>query len=215
MEKRTAAPRTAPPTSPPSASAPAESAATSDVETTTTAPLQPTSDDIRLLGFAQSFELTARDLYQAALDGGLADSDLSDVFTTLRDNHGEYANRLSGLLGVDAPQQRDDALFDELVGGFESGDAAAAATAGIDLEATAVATHNNLLGQLQGVDGIAARRVVRRRRGSSRHRARRCCRRRRRPRCLAHLRRRAARSASCTGGMEVLVMGDGPPDDEC
>lgn len=156
MEKRTAAPRTAPPTSPPSASAPAESAATSDVETTTTAPLRPTSDDIRLLGFAQSFELTARDLYQAALDGGLADSDLSDVFTTLRDNHGEYANRLSGLLGVDAPQQRDDALFDELVGGFESGDAPAAATAGIDLEATAVATHNNLLGQLQGVDGIAA-----------------------------------------------------------
>ena len=65
------------------------------------------------------FELTARDLYQAALDGGLADSDLADVFTTLRDNHEEYANRLSGILGVDAPQHRDDALFDELVGGFD------------------------------------------------------------------------------------------------
>jgi hypothetical protein len=128
----------------------------SDVATTTTAPPRPTSDDIRLLGFAQSFELTARDLYQAALDGGLADGDLSGVFTTLRDNHGEYANRLSGILGVDAPQQRDDALFDELVGGFEGGDAAAVASAGLDLEATAVATHNDLLGQLQGIDGIVA-----------------------------------------------------------
>ena len=29
-------------------------------------------------------------------------------------------------------------------------------TAGLDLEATAVATHNDLLGRLQGVDGIAA-----------------------------------------------------------
>ena len=130
METPTAAPRTVPPT--------------------------PTGDDIALLGFAQSFELTARDLYQAALDGGLADHDLSDVFTTLRNNHEEYANRLLGILGVDAPQHRDDALFDELVGGFEGGDAAAVATAGRELEATAVATHAELLGQLTDVDAIAA-----------------------------------------------------------
>ena len=127
MEKRTAAPRTAPPTSPP-ASGPVDSAPAA--ESTTTAPRRPTGDDIALLGFAQTFELTARDLYQAALDGGLADSDLADVFTTLRDNHEEYANRLSGILGVDAPQQRDDALFDELVGGFEGGDAVDVATPG-------------------------------------------------------------------------------------
>ena len=86
------------------------------------APLRPTDADIELLGFAQSFELTARDLYQAALDGGLADDDLADVFTTSRDNHSEYANRLAGILGVDAQQHRDDALFDELVGSFEGGD---------------------------------------------------------------------------------------------
>jgi Ferritin-like domain len=156
VEKRTAAPRTAPPTSPPSASEPAESTPTSDAATTTTAPLRPTSDDIELLGFAQSFELTARDLYQAALDGGLADGDLSGVFRALRDNHEEYANRLSGILGVDAPQRRDDALFDELAAGFEGGDAAAVAAAALDMEATAVATHNDLLGRLQGIDGIAA-----------------------------------------------------------
>ena len=157
MEIRTAAPRTVPPTSsPPSASEPADSVPTSDAATTTSAPLRPTSDDIGLLGFAQSFELSARDLYQAALDGGLADGDLAGVFTTLRDNHEEYANRLSGILGVDAPQHRDDALFDELVGGFEGGEAAAVANAGLDLEATIAATHNDLLGRLQGIDAIAA-----------------------------------------------------------
>jgi Ferritin-like domain len=152
VEKRTAAPRTAPPTSPP-ASAPVDSA---PVTTEEEAPLRPTDADIELLGFAQSFELTARDLYQAALDGGLADGDLADVFTALRDNHGEYANRLSGILGVDAQQQRDDALFDELVGSFEGGDLTAVATAGRELEATAVATHSDLIGRLEGIDGIAA-----------------------------------------------------------
>jgi hypothetical protein len=109
-----------------------------------------------VLGFAQSFELTARDLYQAALDAGLAAGDLADVFTTLRDNHDEYANRLSGILGVDAPQRRDDALFDERAASFETGDAAAVATTGLNLEATAVATHTDLIGRLEGIDGIAA-----------------------------------------------------------
>jgi hypothetical protein len=155
VEIRTAAPRSAPPTSPPSASEPVESAA-AESATTTSAPRRPTAGDIEVLGFAQSFELTARDLYDAALDEGLADSDLGGVFTALRDNHAEYANRLSGILGVDAPQQRDDALFDELVAGFEAGDAAAVGAAGLDLESTAVATHNDLLGRLEGTDGIAA-----------------------------------------------------------
>jgi Ferritin-like domain len=148
VEKRTAAPRTTPPASEPVDSAPA---------TTEEPPaLRPTDADIEVLGFAQSFELTARDLYQAALDGGLAGGDLADVFTTLRDNHDEYANRLSGILGVDAPQQRDDTLFEELADSFEAGEATAVATAGLDLEAAAVATHTDLIGRLEGIDGIAA-----------------------------------------------------------
>jgi hypothetical protein len=153
VKNRTAAPRTAPPTSPPAASAPVDSA---PVTTQEEVPLRPTDADIELLGFAQTFELTARDLYQAALDGPLAEDDLTDVFATLRDNHGEYANRLSGILGVDAQQQRDDALFDELVGDFEGGDVASIAAAGRELEATAVATHSDLIGRLEGIDGIAA-----------------------------------------------------------
>ena len=155
MEKRIASPRTAPPASPP-ASEPTGSTPTSEATTTTAPPQRPTGDDVGLLAFAQSMELTARDLYQAALDAGLTDGDFADVFTTLRENHEEYANRLSGILGVDAPQQRDDALFDELAGAFDSSDAQAVAAAGIDLEATAVATHTDLLGRVRGIDGVAA-----------------------------------------------------------
>jgi Ferritin-like domain len=157
VENRTASPRTTPPTSPPATSKPADSAPGSEAAaTTTTAPKRPTADDVELLAFAQSFELTARDLYQAALDADLANSDLADVFHTLRDNHGEYANRLSGILGVDAAHGRNDELYDQLVSGFESNDPAAVATAGEDLESTAVATHNELIGRLAALDGIAA-----------------------------------------------------------
>jgi Ferritin-like domain len=156
VENRTASPRTAPPTSPPATSEPADSAPGSEAATTTTAPKRPTGDDVELLAFAQSFELTARDLYQAALDADLANSDLADVFRTLRENHAEYANRLSGILGVDAASGRNDELYDQLVSEFESNDPAAVATAGEDLESTAVATHNELIGRLAGLDGIAA-----------------------------------------------------------
>jgi hypothetical protein len=155
VDKRTASPRSAPPTSPPE-SEPSGSAPASQAPTTTTAPERPTEADVALLGFARSFELTAGDLYQAALDAGLADSDLADVFTTLRQNHAEYANRLSGILGVDAPRQRDEALFEQFVGTFESDDATAIAAAGLELESTLVATNNDLIGRLSGLDGIAA-----------------------------------------------------------
>jgi ferritin-like protein len=156
VDKRTASPRTAPPTSPPPTSEAAAGGAPAEGGSTTTSPRRPTPDDVALLSFAQSFELTSRDLYQAALDAGVADSDLAGVFTTLRDNHDEYANRLSAILGVDAPRQRDNELYDELVGGFEDGDPAAVAPAGVELEATAVATHADLIGRLAGTEGAAA-----------------------------------------------------------
>jgi hypothetical protein len=155
VDKRTASPSTAPPTSPPPTSEAAGGSAPED-GSTTTAPRRPTSDDIPLLSFAQSFELTCRDLYQAALDADLASSDLAGVFTTVRDNHDEYANRLSAILGVDASRARDNELYDELVGDFESSDPATVASAGVDLEATAVATHADLIGRLAGTEGAAA-----------------------------------------------------------
>lgn len=155
MHTPTASPRTAPPTTPPAeSSVPGDGSAG---EPTTTAPPQrPTPDDIPLLTFAETFELTVRDLYHAAIDSGLGSDATTTLFQTLRDSHQEYANVLAGLLGVDAARRRDDALYDERVGDFEQGDGEAAAAAAIELEATAVATHTDLIGKLVGIDGAEA-----------------------------------------------------------
>jgi Ferritin-like domain len=115
-------------------------------------PAQPTAEDLELLGFAQSFELTARDLYAAALEGGADDP----MIGLMRDQHQAYADILSGVLGTKAPGTRDDGLYDELERSFAVADVVAVAEAGFDLESTAVATHTELLGQLQGIDGAKA-----------------------------------------------------------
>lgn len=144
----------------PAGSGPADSGAGT---TTTAPPLRPVGDDVELLQFAGSLEVTARDLYQTAIDAGAGSGDAADVFMTLLADHQEYANVLSGLLGVDAARGRDDAVFDALSADFDTADVAAAASAGYDLEAAAIATHLDLLGRLRGVDGakkIAALVVV-------------------------------------------------------
>ena len=155
MEKRTASPRTAPPTSPP-ASEPTGSSPTSEATTTTAPPQRPTGDDVELLAFAQSVELTAHDLYQSALDAGLADGEFADVFSDAAREPRGVRQPAVGHLGRRCARHRDDALFDDLVGAFDSSDTQAVATAGFDLEATAVATHRDLLGRVRGIDGVAA-----------------------------------------------------------
>ena len=87
-----------------------------------------------------------------AIEGGGA-GDYGDVFTTLMENHEEYGNVLAGILGVEAPQRRDDAIFDQFADGFGESDPGAVAQACYDFESTAVATHNELIGQLAGLDG--------------------------------------------------------------
>ena len=119
---------------------------------TSVSPSRPSAEDVGLLAFAQSFELTARDLYETAIAAGAAGNH-ADVFTTLMENHEEYGNVLAGIIGVDAPQERDNAIFDQFVVGFDSSDTVAVAEAAYELESTAVATHTELIGQLVGLDG--------------------------------------------------------------
>lgn len=163
MDNPAATPRSAPPTTLPDQSGPdGSSPRTDDTDADgtqsagpppTTALLpRPSGEDIELLAFAQSFELTARDLYQTAIGAG-AGGDHAAVFTTLMENHEEYGNVIAGIIGTDAPQQRDDAIYDQFVDGFDSSDTAAVAEAGYDLESIAVATHIDLVGQLTGLDG--------------------------------------------------------------
>jgi hypothetical protein len=125
--------------------APPETAGTA----TTEAPQRPTEDDVPLLQFAQSFELAARDLYQAAIDTGAEE----ETLTAVRDNHQAAASILRGLLGTRSTQTRSDEVFGRFERDFASADIGAVANAAYELEATAVATHSELVGELAGIDG--------------------------------------------------------------
>ncbi|MFM8563621.1 MAG: ferritin-like domain-containing protein [Acidimicrobiia bacterium] len=119
----------------------------------TTPPRRPTASDIELLAFAQSAELTARDLYAQALAAGAGDDHVASI-AALTAHHDAYAQSLSALLGTNAPQTRDEALFTALKSGFGA-TTSTMALAAHGLENTLVVTHSDLLGRLDGTEGAA------------------------------------------------------------
>ncbi|HEY0518008.1 MAG TPA: ferritin-like domain-containing protein [Ilumatobacteraceae bacterium] len=124
----------------------------SPASTTTTAPpTRPTADDVTLLGFAQSVELAARDLYDVALGTKAFDDNTRAVIAAIREAHDAYATSLSGLLGRQAPQKAD-AMGQDLASTFSGAEDTILASAA-NLESTAVATHLEILGKLKGTDG--------------------------------------------------------------
>ncbi len=138
------------------ASTPPDSGApttTAPPATTTTAPAKrPTESDVPLLGFAEGAELAAKSLYDVALRSLTDLDDLTrSVLVTIRENHLAYGNALSGLLGRLTAGEQDGDLVEgrtpDFGGSLEDVLAAAA-----DLESTLVATHLDLLGQLEGGD---------------------------------------------------------------
>ena len=136
------------------ASATTTSSSTSDTTpatTTTAPPKRPTNDDVTLLGFAQSVELAARDLYDVALSTKGFDADQRAVIATIRESHDAYAASLSAILGRLAPQQ-PNAVAASLSSSF-AGETSTVLDAAYGLESTAVATHTDILSKLQGTDG--------------------------------------------------------------
>jgi Ferritin-like domain len=125
-----------------------------DESSASSPPLRPTPSDMVLLQFALSVEMTARDLYQTAIDAGAGD----DLITVIRNNHRSYVDILRAILGTSAIDRRDEALYDELSGSFEQPDMAALASTAYDFESTLVATHTEQLRSLQSID--AARRIA-------------------------------------------------------
>lgn len=104
--------------------------------------------DVAAASFAISFELTARDLYDAAIAAGADDT----LWTVLREQHEAYAQRLAGITGVPA-SRRNDEVYDELAEAFDTGRPASAA---LDLENIAAATHTELVGAVDDIDIVAA-----------------------------------------------------------
>lgn len=100
-------------------------------------------DDKALAAFAIALELTARDLYDAAIAAGSSD----EVWGVMREQHESYATRIAGLAGLSA-NTRNEEIYAELEDGFSTSDPTAAAQ---ELENTAAATHIALLGQIETV----------------------------------------------------------------
>ncbi len=146
-------PDTAPTTSAPGDAEPAA--------TTTTAPPQrPTTGDIPLLTFSQSLEMVAVQRYTAALDATEWSSEQALVLGTMREGHLGYVNSLSGLLGREGLTAPDPAV-EEAIPGFGSSVEAILAAAS-ELESTAVASHLEVIGELQGTNaaGLLAAVVI-------------------------------------------------------
>ncbi|MGA0915909.1 MAG: ferritin-like domain-containing protein [Ilumatobacteraceae bacterium] len=99
-----------------------------------------TAAELDILRFAQRLELTARDLYDAAIAAGATGA----IWEAMSEQHEAYAQSIAGLTGLSA-DSRNDEVFDALVGAFSSSDAAEAA---YDLESAAAATHIEVLGLL-------------------------------------------------------------------
>lgn len=117
---------------------------------TTTAPKRPTDDDLVILRFAQSAELAARDLYDAALASESLDEDRVELFRTIREAHEAYGQSLAGVIGRSATGEPDADLSRTLGRGFRTGSTETIAAAGAELENTLAATHRAALGELVG-----------------------------------------------------------------
>ena len=111
-------------------------------------PQRPTEADIPLLQFAESFELAARDLYQAAVDAGVDDAAFGgDAAPTTR----RTPPILKGILGAQGERVAGPTTSTtSFEADFSTSDLAALAAAAYELESIAVATHTELLRELDG-----------------------------------------------------------------
>lgn len=136
-----------------SGTVPGSSAGSTPGPTTSASPQRPTDADVALLGFAQTVELAARDLYDVGLGTTGFDENQRAVLSTIRESHDAYAASLSGMLGRVSPQKASTAVGD-LKGAF-TGDIQTVLQSAYHLESVAVATHTDILAKLQGTEGAS------------------------------------------------------------
>ena len=111
----------------------------------------PTTADKQLLDFALSAELSVHDLYLKAIDSGMLSADEKLMMQMFSEHHKAYAQSLNGLLGKEASNTRNEALFSTYAGQLTSAQAMSRVLQSI--ENTMVATHTDILSSLQGLDG--------------------------------------------------------------
>jgi hypothetical protein len=107
--------------------------------------------DKALLNVAQSAELAVHDLYLNAIAKAGFSGDELATMQLFADHHLAYVQAIGGLLGSDAPFERDDAIYQQFLGATSSG--ATAARTLQALENTLVATHTDILSRIVGTNG--------------------------------------------------------------
>ena len=117
----------------------------------TAPPKMPTTADKQLLDFALSAELSVHDLYLKAIDSGMLPADEKLMMQMFSEHHKAYAQSLNGLLGKEASNTRNEALFSTYAGQLTSAQAMSRVLQSV--ENTMVATHTDILSSLQGLDG--------------------------------------------------------------
>lgn len=138
--------------------------------TATSAPgREPTERDRQLLRSAMAIELAARDLFRLAVaqkHGGAQATDTTtagsgpaaqtppDILQVAAGNHDQYADVIGGVLGESQHGARDETVYSRWESDFRSGDETTVGQAAYDLESAIVATYEQMIGQLQGLDGI-------------------------------------------------------------
>ena len=100
--------------------------------------------DMTLAAFAIGLELTASELYVAAIGAGAEGA----AWQILSDQHRSYADRIAGIAGISA-DTRNEAVYAALEGEFTGSHPANAA---FGLENTAAATHIEMLRTIADAD---------------------------------------------------------------
>jgi rubrerythrin len=116
-------------------------------------PKRPTPADLDLLRFAQTVELSASEAYAALVARTDLDDSQRTVLETFHEHHVAYAQALAGLIGRSAPGSANSTLSGAIADGFNADSLDEALLSAHDLERDAVATHTELLGMLDGIDG--------------------------------------------------------------
>ncbi len=116
-------------------------------------PRRPSRADVTVLRFLQGVEWAAHELYELALAGGGYGEDLAPVMAAMSFHHRSYAEAISGMLGPDANNVGNEAVFGQFQVRFSN--PSTAIDAAYRLEDTAVATHTEHLGTLEGTEGAA------------------------------------------------------------
>lgn len=121
--------------------------------TTTLPPQRPTQADTALLGFAQSIELAASQLYAQAVP--TLTSKLAPTVSAFRDNHQLYGEQLGGMLGRHAPGVANQTLVQQRSAAFGASSESDVLRAMYELEISLAASYSSVLGNLKGTDGAA------------------------------------------------------------